>query len=67
MNSYQATLKKTGYPDSKFDMLKDNIFEAFECAKKIGRLKEYDADAVEVKNNEINKGIEFYILKTDLK
>jgi hypothetical protein len=48
-------------------MLKDNIFEAFECAKKIGRLKEYDADFVEVKNNEINKGIEFYILKTNLK
>lgn len=65
MNSYQATLKKTGFPDSKFDMLRETIVEAATFAEKIG--KEYNCDSVEVKNNQAHKGTEEYILKTYLK
>ncbi|MCK9282286.1 MAG: hypothetical protein M0P71_16845 [Melioribacteraceae bacterium] len=65
MNSYQATLKKTGFQDSKFDMLKNNISEAALVAEKIG--KENNCDSVEVKNNQLHKGTEDYILKTKLK
>jgi hypothetical protein len=65
MNSYQATLKKIGWPDSKFDMLKNNINEAALFAEKIG--KENGCDRVEVKNSQLHKGTEEYILKTYLK
>ncbi len=67
MNSYQATMHINGKPDIKFDLLKLSIDDALEAASKLGRLEKFDADWVEVKNNEIHKGTEDYFLKAELK
>jgi hypothetical protein len=67
MNSYQATMHITGKPDIKFDLLKLSIDDALEAASKLGRLEKFNADSVEVKNNQLHKGTEDYILKTVLK
>lgn len=65
MNSYKATLKKAGYKDSSFDMIKSTIHEASLFAEKIGR--EFGADEVEVINNQLHKGLEIYTVKCILK
>lgn len=65
MNSYKATLKKSGQIDSSFNMIKPTIHAASVFAEKIGR--EFGADEVEVRNNQLYKGIETYTVKCILK